>query len=34
MHWEELYDVYDCPWDVSELNEKLSRWKYVCNNSG
>ena len=28
-HTEEFYEVYDCPWTVSELNPELRRWEYV-----
>jgi putative transposase len=28
-HTEEFYEVYDCPWNVSELNPELRHWEYV-----
>jgi len=28
-HTEEFYEVYDCPWTISDLNPKLRRWEYV-----
>lgn len=30
-HTEEFYEVYDCPWTVSELNEQLIRWEHTYN---
>lgn len=28
-HTEEFYEIYDCPWNVSELNPELRHWEYV-----
>lgn len=28
-HTEEFYEVYDCPWTVSELNPELRHWEHV-----
>jgi putative transposase len=28
-HTEEFYEVYDCPWTVSELSPELRHWEYV-----
>jgi putative transposase len=28
-HREEFYEIYDCPWNVSELNPELRHWEYV-----
>jgi putative transposase len=30
-HTEEFYEVYECPWNVTELNPQLRRWEYVYN---
>jgi len=30
-HTEEFYEVYEVPWNVTELNPKLQKWEYVYN---
>jgi putative transposase len=30
-HTEEFYEVYDCSWNVSGLNQELRHWEYVHN---
>ncbi len=30
-HTEEFYEVYDCPWNVTELNKELRNWEHVYN---
>lgn len=30
-HTEEFYEVYDCPWTVTELNVQLRQWEHTYN---
>jgi transposase InsO family protein len=30
-HTEEFYEVYDCAWNVTELNKELRDWEHVYN---
>ena len=30
-HTEEFYEVYEVPWNVTELNPELQKWEYVYN---
>ena len=30
-HTEEFYEVYELPWNVTELNPHLQKWEYVYN---
>ena len=30
-HTEEFYEVYDCSWNIMELNPELRQWEYVYN---
>ncbi len=30
-HTEEFYEVYDCSWNVTELNPELRQWEYIYN---
>jgi len=30
-HTEEFYEVYEVPWNVTDLNPKLRKWEYVYN---
>ncbi len=30
-HTEEFYEVYEVPWNVTELNPQLQKWEYVYN---
>jgi hypothetical protein len=30
-HTEEFYEVYECPWNVTDLNPQLRQWEYVYN---
>lgn len=30
-HTEEFYEVYDCAWNVTDLNPELRQWEYVYN---
>jgi hypothetical protein len=28
-HAEEFYEVYECSWNVTELNPELTHWEYI-----
>jgi putative transposase len=30
-HTEEFYEVYEVPWNVTDLNPRLQKWEYVYN---
>jgi putative transposase len=30
-HTEEFYEVYECSWNVTELNPELRHWEYIYN---
>lgn len=30
-HTEEFYEVYEVPWNVTQLNPELRRWEYIYN---
>jgi hypothetical protein len=30
-HTEEFYEVYECSWNVGELNGELRHWEYIYN---
>jgi transposase InsO family protein len=30
-HTEEFYEVYEVPWNVTDLNLRLQKWEYVYN---